>query len=524
MNLHLPHTGLCLLLALVGCAESSMELGAAENDTYDFAGDVPALALRIDVHADSGTESKLLDQSFIFPDGVSEDLQLELSTPISFSGQMTGFATNPTTSCIGLPGDAGGVEGVVRVGIPNTVMGYAVATDDEGYFSMLVVPSSGYNIGWIPDFPTDLPFHVALGQTLEADVDEEVYLDRSASQAVYGLLQDANGNPLSGVQVQAIERNSGIGGAVVESDAQGAYHLRVYPGSYDIHFWGNPDDAIPDFKRALEVVDGATDADAMTPLVVVVEDATVSGQVYGSDGMRAGSVLVRLTSQELFDNDTGELTAESTTGSNGRFSIRVLPGLYTVEYITDANSSNSPYLAPGSLTILSGNTEIEVVDLPERPTVEGQVLDVDGRPLGQALVQAEELGFNGSTFETYTQEDGSFQLEVSETEMKWTLIPVNPVSGAITFFLGEPREVEGEAFMLAKGESLSGCVEYKGAPVSFVLVEARDTTGELHAATLTDMDGCFGVRVDWPEGEESEDSDTGGGDTAATRDSRYFLR
>jgi hypothetical protein len=76
---------------------------------------------------------------------------------------------------------------------------------------------------------------------------------------------------------------------------------------------------------------------------------------------------------------------------------------------------------------------------------------------------------------------------------------------------------------LAEGEPLSGCVEHDGEAVSFVLVEARDTTGELHAATLTDMNGCFGVRVDWPEGHDLEDEDTGGGDTA-DRASRYSLR
>jgi len=126
-----------------------------------------------------------------------------------------------------------------------------------------------------------------------------------------------------------------------------------------------------------------------------------------------------------------------------------------------------------------------------------QVLDFEGNPLSGALIQARELRFGGETFETYTGPAGTFTMDVSDTLLRWTLIPPDPSFGAITFEEAWPQDLDGGMLQAAEGVKLSGCVAAQGEALPFTLVEVRDEEEQLYGSILTDSLGCFFLGVDW---------------------------
>ena len=488
-----------IFLMLSGCMDGGLsEVTSDTAGLSEFDGSTPFL--RVDVHASAAGSGDLLDQSFLLTDGVDEHLSLSLATPIELTGTVTGLVGTPYPSDVDVPGAEGPVEAVVLARVPGTLMSYAVSTDSDGSFFTRIVPASGYEMAALPSAHPTLPFLIESGSTFREDTDLQIRLGWEDSLPVYGQVLDASGVAVQDVPVRLLELVSGIAGPTVHTDTLGVFNLRAHPGEYTLEIIGDPHRALPRLTSQVSLV-GDAEEGLLIPVTQYrnIDQATVSGEITGANGFPSSSVVVRLRSVEVFGMPNAEMIAETTTGSNGRFSIRVAPGRYTVEFMPPHEGQNSPLVLAEAVSLDAGFVEISAVVLRERPTVKAKVLDAEGRPLAGALVRARELTFNGDTFEIYTDDSGQFQMEVSEALLQWTLIPTVPSDGAITTFDAWPQNLDGESVALEEGLPLSGCTGWQGEAVPFVLIEVRDRFGALYGSALTDSKGCFRMRVDWKE-------------------------
>jgi len=486
-----------LFLLLSGCADSSSsELNSDTAGLPEFVGS--ASFLRVDVHASAAGSGELLDQSFLLTDGVEKHLSLSLATPIELKGSVTGLVGTPYPSDVDVPGAEGPVEAVLLARVPGTIMSYAVSTDSDGVFSTRIVPASGYEVAAVPSGNPSLPFLIETGSTFTEDVELPIRLGWEDSLPVYGQVLDGTGAAVQGLPVRLVESQSSIPGPTVHTDTRGVYNLRAHPGNYTLEIIGDPHRALPMLTREVLLRgDAAEGLLVPTTQYQNIDQATVSGEITGPQGNPASSVVVRLQSEEVFGMPSAQVVTETTTGSNGRFSIRVAPGRYSVEFIPPHEGPNSSLSLDESVSLDAGFVELPAVVLRERPTVQARLLDAEGRPLGGALVRARELTFLGDTFEVYTGADGGFEMNVSESLLQWTLIPTSPFDGAITTFDAWPQDLEDRSLALEEGVPLSGCTGWQGEAIPFVLIEVRDALGALYGSALTDEEGCFRMRVDW---------------------------
>ena len=219
------------------------------------------------------------------------------------------------------------------------------------------------------------------------------------------------------------------------------------------------------------------------------------GLVLDSSGSPQGGVLVRLTAISLEHHKEATFSTQSTTGSNGRFSIPVLPGTYQIEYLPPHDGPLSPKLLTKPVELSEEVVELDSVSLEKRPIVSSLLVGVDGEGMPNSLVRAQELGFDGAVFETYTNDLGLFELEVSEGPLNWTLIPADTSRGATTFLEASASDLHESEVSLVRGQLVSGCFAHDNGTVNFVPVELRRGDGDLYASTFTDDEGCFAVRI-----------------------------
>ncbi|MCB9791914.1 MAG: carboxypeptidase regulatory-like domain-containing protein [Alphaproteobacteria bacterium] len=491
---------LLLLPALTAC--SSYATKGAENALSDTAGAPEAddaleydTPLRFDVYPSvSLSDGLLLDQTFTvtFTGG---PISLELSTPVEISGVMTGFDATPYAD-ISVPGQEVEVLGYFQAFAPDTVVSRKVATDEIGAFKMSLSPREDYTLAWIPEDPLELPFLVLTEQEIDRAEDLSVYLDYG--HPVFGQVLTEDGEPLSGLSVQAVDPMTGVSGPIVLTDRQGHYELRLFSGDYTLRVWDEDDEATPEVRVGVRVPeDEGVEQDIEYGDLV---PQAFRGQVLDRDGDPVENVLVRLSSTELPGTPGGSIVLELDTPRNGIFSDDVVPGTYEVEYIPpyvqDEDQGLSPVRLGSPVTISSGSNELPAVALPERVLVQAMVIGPTGEPVDGALVRAQENDFNGYVFETVTGSDGQFLLRVSDTELTWTVQPPYGVEAATTFVTAEPVTIiERGQISLSSGSVVEGEVSWAGMPAANAVVEVRSEDGRLLASTFADEEGGFTVRV-----------------------------
>jgi len=485
------------LFSLIGCNEYSLEDAIGEaptGDTAGFDGDQSLQPIRLDVYAESATDLGLLNQSFFVDAQQTEDMNLNLKAPITIRGALQGFQTFPTAD-IEVPGASSPVSGQLRSFVPNSLMSYAVRTDDAGEFSFLAIPADNYTLAWIPNADVNLPFEIEEGVPLLEDTVLQKTLSYTESQAVFGRIKDHDGLGIPDLHVQIFDTASGLGNSSRLTNEMGAFNTRLYPGDYTLHIRGNDENALPTIEKQLQVVEDATEEVQAEIQLGILDTIKADGRVMGANGAALGDVLVRFTATQLEDHPTLTFSTQSTTGSNGRYSIPLLAGTYSVAFIPSHDGAFSPVQLEKVL-LNSNVTELDTIQLPTRPVVNGRLLDAFGMAAEGAVVRAQEKGFNGAVFETFTGELGVFSLAVSEGPIDWTFVPAHPSQGAITFSESRSAALDGEEFQLKEGQLVSGCIQHADGNVVFAPVEVRKRNDLLYASTFTDEHGCFSVRVD----------------------------
>jgi hypothetical protein len=487
------------LIPLLACSEFAFDSGASEDDMdsgqESTLGDAASpQGIRLDVYAESATDLGLLNQSFFVSALETDGMELSLEPSIEITGTLRGFQTFPTAD-VQIPGNDGPVAGQLRMFVPNSLMSYAVSTDDDGFFAFEAVPSENYTLAWIPDAGVNLPFEVEEGIPILEDSGFEKVLSYENSRSIFGRIQDDSGLGIPNLSVQVIDPGSGIGNSASLSNNMGAFHTRLYPGEYTLSVQSPAGHSLPTIETTLSVTDDPT-TDLDTAIAFGnLDTINADGRVLNADGSAAGNVLVRFTAIVIDKLQNLQFKTESTTGSNGRYSIPVLPGSYQVELIPNHDDDSSPVLIE-RIQLNSDVTELDTVTLPSRTMVEGRLLDAFGLPAEGALIRAQEKGFDGAVFEAFTGDLGVFSIAVSGGPLSWTFSPKSPNQGAITFSDIQADSLNGSEFQLREGQLVSGCIDHRDGDVVFAPIEVRNEDDLLYASTFTDQEGCFAIRVD----------------------------
>lgn len=516
-----------LVMALlgVGCAEYSIQRGGdSENDATAFDQD-DTLSLRIDVYPSDDLAADRLDegvalmaQSFRLED---EDLDalpiLQLQAPVVFDGSVFGFEAYPTTAEVSVPGEASvAVEAEIQAYVPGTPMGRTAVSDPEtGEFQLQLTPTDwAYQLAVVPRDPATLPFFVDPALLVAAGDDGPLDFDLDYGVPLYGrVTQGDAGTPLPGLSVRAVDSETGIGGPVVETASDGTYGLRVYPGSYWLQIEGDDGKHLPDRTLLAEVRDDE-DGLRLDARYGAAAPITVLGEVQDEGGRALEDVQVRFSSRALLEDPGAEfMVAVTTGGGNGAFSVRLLPGTYDVEFIPPYGAGIGPMAWPESVELVESYTELNGTDpivLGGRPVVEQVVLDSSGMPLADVIVRAQELGFDHYAYTAVTDAYGEFTLGVADGDLQWSFTPPQGSNGASTFVVADASGLQALAAVeLSPGLTVAGCVQFEDVVASYMPLDVRDSDDRLYATSMTDIDGCFSVKVDWGQASPDEARDTG---------------
>ena len=476
-----------LFLMLTACSEFALS-DAAEMEGGNF---VEEYVLRVDVWPAAREGVPSLPQSFFdvaFDSGSSYTAALALRSPVTVTGQLTGFDANPTV--IGVPGQDSVVTGFVDFAVPGTPMERVVATDSQGYFQAEVVPANGYTLALIPELPAELPFLVLENESVFGPIDLSTYLDYGLP--VFGRVQVGENGVLDTGIARLIHRSSGVTGPSVPLD-NGHYMLRAYPGEYTLQIY-DPDDLYVPLLEQEVVVGGESlegvEANFTLPALVPV---VVTGEVRDPEGRPYGDVELRFTSEALMDLPQGSHSSSVATNGSGLFITRLPPGEYQLEYVPPFGDEVSSERSTG--LSLSVSSELGITQLSPLSVVQAQVV-FEGEQVGATLIRAEELGAGGRVFQTTAADDGYFSLPVSTGPLSWTFTPPYGVEAATTFKSWSAEEFqERSTITLDAGVLLEGEVSFEGEAVPYSVVDVRDQDDTLWAQTVTDESGAFSVRV-----------------------------
>lgn len=486
------------LLFAAGCADYSLTENATDyRDSAADSGNMDAANayIRFDVYppASLGPDGPP-QQSVTFHD-VSDDVSVVLEDAIRITGQLSGYDASPY-SFVSVPGQTTPVIGYFQATLTDSIVSRKMSTDDAGNFSGTLVRGDDYTLAWIPESPAELPFLVQSGVGLAGDTNLSVELDYGVP--LYGRVTHESAVPLQGVAVQAIDPATGIGGPMVTTGEDGRYMLRVMPGDYLLQFTGPDLRILPTKSFDVSVPEDLGLRQDVT--YGSLRTVPIRGSVVDSEQHPAENVMIRMTSISLDGVADASLVLELDTASNGIFADDIPPGSYEVEYIPPYfDDSDGAAMGPMRLTdpldVGGPSTQVPVQALPERVLVDARVLDVSGKAVSHALVRAQEEDFGEYVFEAVTDEEGRFQIWVTDVSLTWSLQPPASSSGAVTFFSAYPSEI-AEDLTLSEGRTVTGVVNWQGEVVPHAAVEIRDGLGRLYGSVLTDDAGAFALQVD----------------------------
>jgi len=418
-------------------------------------------------------------------------LNVRVSTSILVSGTVVGYDATPFGAEI--PGaDNTPMDAQVTLTRPGTITSASIATDDLGRFSLRVPQARGYQLSIVPRDEPTVPVLIESELSLVEDTDYEV-IDLGYGEPIYGKVLYADGDPVEGALVRAVDPSTGVEGPSTSTDAQGHYMIRAQPGVLDVIVSGNPGTYLPTLTESVDITQegGAHlsfDMGEITPV-------QVSGVVIDSDnGARHKDVNVQFRSVSLAEVD-GDLHVDTETDGDGLFSRSILPGDWEVDFIPPFDSDLSP--ATMSFTVPEDQvTPIQLPDaiLPVRVDYDAVIVDPSGTPIAGAVINAQERDFEGYIHSATANEKGRVQMNLPEVEMDVTLVPPSSTL-ALTQYQITPDRVEPD-LEIKEGQPVSGVIRNEGEPVPFALVEIRDVDGTLLASTVSDPDGFFAVQID----------------------------
>jgi len=244
---------------------------------------------------------------------------------------------------------------------------------------------------------------------------------------VTGWVKKADGTAVGNAKVEA-HRDMGGGFFETKTDpTTGTYTLKVSGGSWWVTTWPSWEGTQPDWvytepptritfaEDASDECAGTTTACAALgktntqPAVnfsVTACDATVTGEVKKTDNTAVQYAWIDVRGNKGMGNS-------ASTDNNGRFSVKVPAGTYTVVVFSNLADYGSP--DPKSVTVASGKTaDAGTLYLKAKNAhIKGFVQDDAGNPVSNVIVNAWLFDKPGGAM-TYTDQTGAYDLLVWE--------------------------------------------------------------------------------------------------------------
>jgi hypothetical protein len=439
------------------------------------------------------------------------DLSIQLAPLVEVTGVIHGYVPTPTS--ITVPGEEDAIEADVVAFVPGTKNSDGTRSSaDTGRYTLELPGGSGYMFGVVPT-NVQLPFVALADQTFSRDTDAPFELTESG--AIFGYVvdrvADVDACPypvdeelktcgVRGARVRLVESETGIGGPIYETEADGYFLLKTLSGIvYDLEV-SQGDSApapIPHVVSAKIWAEPGQNTHVDVDLGWRSANTYLKGHVVDDAGNNVEDVLVRATATSL-EAANGTLTIETETDRNGRFSQAILPGQWTVELIPPYDASL--LLSPTTIDVAvdDGGLDLDDQTLLPRVSVATTVVDpTTGIGVTGAAVSIREKGYDGYTFVAISDATGFVSLEATAVPVEVTVTPPSDSGRAVTHFsYGGPNEIPAE-LPLAFGTLFAGVVSAQVALDGGALLELR-LAGEDQpfAAVQTGEDGTFAFRVD----------------------------
>jgi len=475
------------LLGLTGCAEYniSAELNPVEPLPV-LDGDALVLEITPDREFEADGSTRVLAGSVPDP-SFDTPILVELQRPFTVPGLVMGQLLNPENRAE-LPASGGPVQGVISLRTSVLPGSARVATDFDGVFEVPLI-SSDYQITVAPDDPS-MPMST-FTQAVDVDLESlDLVLDQGVP--IWGQVFE-NGAPYVDAQVRAVAA-TGLVGAPVFTDSQGWYEIRVQPGTYTIRTDGIGDGFDPRLTTVVQVGEQGLRFDFTYP---EIELHTVQARVLAPDGDPVAFVPFRLRANSLYDYGSGaQVEITGFSDSLGNIVTRAVRGAYTLEVLADVDSevtsrrvSDFPVETP---------TDLGDIRLQDLASIGGSVVDPFGGAVANAQVRCTEVGFQGRSWSGFTSDLGFFSLIAADSPLSCAVSPGARDDLALTRVDIEPGQTDVRV-ELRRGRPIEGEVRFEGDPESLALVEVRDATGRVWGSGLTDDNGRFSIRVEFPQ-------------------------
>ena len=356
-------------------------------------------------------------------------------------------------------------------------IGFEIAwTDVAGAYSM-TVPAGVYWVdtsvddGYASAPPEEVDLHANLSRQVDFAVEARAY-------GIQGVVRDTNGQPVPGATVSADFCDLFL---LTQTDATGAYTLPVSAGVFDVS--ARKDGYISSGRRTLSVPPSANGVDfTLTPMPQ--PNLRIIGRVTNNQNQP-------LTNVHVWANGAGGI-AGAFTAADGVYTLTVAAGQYNV-------TAFKSYYAPPQPQIVTVppdqmNVNFVLSPLLRNHTIQGHVLDQDGRPANSATVNFFIPGILDIVESRRVYHNGAYSITVPAGTYRMVVVgtgylPSQPVTVTV------PPSATGIDFTIRQVDQIvTGKVyDATNAPICDVLVEAEGGNDEDTA--LSHRNGRYALQL-----------------------------
>jgi hypothetical protein len=255
------------------------------------------------------------------------------------------------------------------------------------------------------------PFHQTMTVGSSDQALSIILPEASEERHIEGDLVDADGEPLVGFEVRAIDRTTGVAMSSIATtratdEIPGAFSIALSgdAAAFDIEIRPTEErqgaDLVPTYRVQPELliagITGRVQLLVPTTIAAVHWAGTVEAPAERGATPVANAVL-QLHASDVVDDTTGVVGSVDltlTTDAEGRYDGYVLPGHYSVAITPGGDAELAVLREERDLHPLEGQTEIlgHVFSMPLRTVLGGSVRAPDGMPVSDATVRAASLG------------------------------------------------------------------------------------------------------------------------------------
>lgn len=490
MNRFITSAMVLVLLASFGC--SSLELTMSGADSGGFE-DLQTTSLNLNVVPSDATPD-IKPQTFRLSQFADwTDVLVQLRPTVELHGQVSAFVPTPFLVDPTVPGDDDApIEASISLYQREGIAQASTSSGSDGEFSLSVPAEQVYRLLVIPEDTDQSPF-LLVDLPMAGEDDDLGTIKVDHGLPIWGQVRYDDGTIPTDMTVGLLDATDGARGTTVSPDEDGWFMLRALPGSYSLVAAPVTESMNPTQVQTIELEADATEGLQVEFNLGSPTRYRVAGSLVDEDGDGLGATddyLVRARAIRLDDTE-GSFLSETRVDQHGDFNLDVMSGSYTLEVIPAYEAERSPVSL--GFEVEQSAVELGEITIPPRIQWSGQVINIDGAPVPDALVVAREKGFDRYTYSATTGSDGVVLLDLPDVDLELTLTP--PDASSATTFVELAAGQQNPSLMLDVGIPVEGTLDLDGEVVPFALIEIVTTEGKRLGTAISDGEGRFSTRV-----------------------------